>query len=459
MRSSPKIVIIGAGSASFGLSVLGALVNEKALNGSHLCLVDVNRDGLASIRKLAEKLNDRCNAGMTISSTTERRELLADADFVILSVAVDREECWQQDMAIAKRYGIMHWAETGGPGALIHTARNLAVIMDILRDMEELCPDAWLLNFTNPVQRICLAATRHSRIRTVGICHQLMYGCMMVGVILAKELGIEVRQDYFFQFDWSGEYMRIALEALEKVDVLAAGINHFTWMLSVRDRRTGEDLYPLLMERSRTHPVEKFEPLNREVAAIFGLFPVSGDCHLCEFLPYTHNMERRAWERYSIQLPPLDRFMQRRAEQWERIGRIISGQEPVDQLRNVYSERAEFIIAAIVQNKHSYEPALNIPNRGYISNLPDGTFVEVPAVVSSAGIHGVAVGALPETIAFLCRRQILVAELAVDAAVTGDRQLALQALALDPMIDDLQVARDLLDDYLTAFKSYLPQFR
>ena len=290
-----KIVVIGAGSASFGLTNLGAILGTPELHGSELCLVDINQQGLQSILKLAKRINTEWGSGFTISGGTERREYLPGADFVVLSIAVDREKCWRLDHEIGIRYGIMHYAENGGPGALMHTARNLAVVMPILRDMEELCPDAWLLNFTNPVPRICIAAARYTKIKAVGICHQIGFGYMMAGNILSRDLGIPVPPDYVFRWDrifaGADEYGSIKKRAEEKLDILAAGINHFTWMLSIRDQQTGADLYPLLRERIKTHN-PAFEPLTKEVFDLFGLFPVPGDCHLVEYLPYTHNMQR-----------------------------------------------------------------------------------------------------------------------------------------------------------------------
>lgn len=460
MNRPPKIVVIGAGSASFGLSILGKILLEKPLAGSHLCLVDINEEGLRKIARLAERLNTEWKAGFVIESSTVRREVLPGADVAVLSIAVDREKCWRQDFEIAKKYGIVHYAENGGPGAFAHTARNLAVAMDILRDIEELCPEAWLLNFTNPVPRLSIAARKYTSIKTLGICHQIGFGYMVIGTLLQKEFGIEVPENYRFYWEDPKRHEtqhRISDAAKERVSLLAAGINHFTWMLGVRDRRTGEDLYPLLWESHRTHD-RGFEPLTRELADLFGCFPVSGDCHLCEYLPYTHNMNRGVWERFDIQMYNLDLAEQGRNRLWDRIEELASGKGIVDELRSAHTERAEKVISALVSGEPRIEEALNLPNRGYIRNLPDDAIVEVPAMVSPHGVHGVGVGDLPEAIAEICRRQIAVAEMTVEAAVTGDRAKALQALALDPMIDDPQVARDLLDDYLTAFKDYLPQF-
>jgi alpha-galactosidase len=147
-----------------------------------------------------------------------------------------------------------------------------------------------------------------------------------------------------------------------------------------------------------------------------------------------------------------------RDEMWGHIEAMAKGEKPIDHLKEVHTERAEILIASMLQNSHSYELAVNIPNRGYIENLPEGAIVEVPADISASGIHGIGIGRLPEPAAELCRRQIAVAEMAVESGVKGSYDLALQALTIDPMMEDPRVARKLLDDYLTAEKEYVPQY-
>ncbi len=457
----PKIVVIGAGSASFGLSVLGALLQEKPLAGSRLCLVDINAEGLQKITALAQRLNREWGADFTIESTTDRREALPDADFVVLSIAVDREKCWRADFEIAQRYDIMHYAENGGPGGFSHAARNIPIVLDILRDVESLCPDAWVLNFTNPMMRICTAAARYTNAKVIGICHQLGFGYMMLGNILGKDLGIaDMPKKY--EFIWNDEAVTkteryLSDSAMEHAEITAAGLNHFTWMLSIRERKTGRDLYPLLWDRLQAHH-KGFEPLTQDMAEVFGVFPVPGDCHMVEYLPYTHNMHRKSWQRYNVQMYPLTEAAENRDTMWDEIEAMASGKASIEKMKHMHSERAEKVIAAIATGEILYEQALNLPNQGYITNLPEDAIVEIPAVVGAEGPRGVGVGALPDAIAEMCSRQVTVVELAVEAAVTGDRQKALQALALDPMIDDLDVARNLLNDYLEAHKDYLPQF-
>lgn len=455
-----KIVVIGAGSASFGLANLGAILRTSELEGSELCLVDLNEGGLKSVCLLAERINKEWNGGFAVTCGTDRTKLLEGADFVLLSIALDREKCWRIDHEIARRHGIMHYAENGGPGALMHASRNIAIIMPILRDIERLCPEALVLNFTNPVLRICTAAARFSRVNMIGICHQIQFGYFIVANVLAQDLGIDVPADVRFRWNDPGSapfIERLNEAGKEKLDILAAGINHFTWMLSIRDKKTGDDLYPLFRKRYR-EGYEHFEPLTRELFHAFDLCPVSGDCHLAEYLPYTHDMAAGSWEKYDIQMYPLDRAADDRNAMWKNIGGMAKGDAPIDRLKNAHSERAETVMASMVTNSHAYEQAVNLPNRGNIGNLPEGAIIEVPAVVSASGVRGLAVGSLPEPAAELCRRQITIAEMAVKAAVTGDYGLALQALAIDPMVNDPQTARNLLNDYLAAEKAYVPQF-
>jgi len=453
-----KIVVVGAGSASFGLSTLAGLMRNGDLHGCELCLVDIDRCGLEAIYSLALRMNREWEAEMTVSATDNRKEAFPGSDYVILSIAVDRENRWRIDHELAKEYGIMHYAENGGPAALFHTARNLAQIMPILKDMDEFCLDAELLNFTNPVPRIALAARRYSSVATVGICHQLSFGYMMAGYVLAKDLNIDAPEDYRFVWtDRSSEIERnIVDQTVKKLDITAAGINHFTWMLSVRTKE-GTDMYPLLKKRFLEAPPD-FEPLTQEMIRIFDCVPVPGDCHMCEYLPYTHNMQRNTWSKYNIQMYDLDRGARNRERLWNTILQMGQGAMPIDSLKQAHTERAELIIGAMTTNSHAYEPAANIPNLGYIGNLPADSIVEVPAVVDAGGVHGIGVGNLPEPVAELCRRQITVAELSVKAGVEGDRRAGVEALALDPMIDDPSLATTLFERYLEAHREYLPQF-
>jgi alpha-galactosidase len=459
---STKIVVVGAGSASFGLSTLATLLRSPSLRGSTLGLVDVNRQALEKMVALAERMNREWDARMTIAHSIERADLLPDAEFVILSIEPGpREKLWRQDWEIPLRHGLRQpYGENGGPGGFAHAARNIPVALDVARDMETLCPHAWLINFTNPLPRLCLATTRHTRVKTVGLCHQIHMAHLIAFVVLAERWDTRVPPHVSTHPDPGGTYDKrkwVDL-AYEKMDVKAIGLNHFIWIVDVRDKASGEDLYPEFRERYLTG-FQDFEPLTRKMFQIFGLCPGPGDSHLSEYLPWLHDPQARPWETYDLHLYDWKAGERQRQERARQVATMAAGRQPIEALKTARSEGAVELIEAIVGNTHAYIPSVNVPNQGYIPNLPDGVIVEVAAVADGAGIHGLSHDPLPAAIAELCRREAALVDLVVEAAATGSRELALRALLLDPMIDDFRQAEAILDDYLAAYAEWLPQFR
>jgi alpha-galactosidase len=451
--SDANIVIIGAGSASFGLINLSGLIAHKDLQNTTIKLVDIHKQHLKTIKELGELMKREWKSTVSIESYQDRKEALIDADYVILSVAMDREETWLKDYQIAKKYNFYHYAENGLMGSFGHTARGLAFIMPIFYDIHDLAPNSWLLNFTNPVPRIGYAA-EHVGIKSIGLCHQIWHGYGILGRYLANDLGITKNLD--FEVKWTDESQRIFAEftiaAAGEYDIKAAGLNHFTWMLDVRRQNTNEDIYPLIRQEA-DNVYSNFEPLTQHMFKIFGLLPVPGDCHLAEYVPYT--FVKQNWEKYRIQLYDFERGKRIREKMWEQIHDIISGKRALD-IQPDPMERADWIIGEMLTNANAYEPLVNIPNQGAITNLPDDAIVEVPAFVNSYGVSGMKVGRLPEAIAALCQREISIAKLITKSSIEGDREAALQAFAL--MLPDLTIAERMLDDYLTVHKQYLPQF-
>jgi alpha-galactosidase len=462
MSLPTKITVIGAGSASFGENTLSAIVRSKKLRGSTLALVDKNADSLEIVQRLANRLNRDWDAQFMITAHTDHCEALSDSKFVVNAIEVGaRENLWKKDFEIPIKYGVRQpYAENGGPGGFAHAARNIGPIMKIVRDMESLCPDAWFVNFTNPMIRICDAVNRHSKIKAVGLCHQIYAGYGMVGVALAKDLGIEVPEELTGMHAAVDQFVhqyRVRQQAVPLLDIRAAGLNHFTWILSIHDRRTGEDLYPLF--RKRFFELDpKFEPLTRDIFSAFGLFPVPGDTHLCEYLPWLSDSQTKPWELYNIRLYDWDLMASFRDFGLDHLNEMASGNQTIEHLLETDSEGALEMIENQVSATTHYHLAANLPNEGQINNLPLGAAVETPVIVDGAGIHPVYMGPLPEPIAELCRREITTAQLGVDAAVEGNREKALQCLLLDPVITDIETGRKILDDYLTSYKEYLPQF-
>jgi alpha-galactosidase len=241
------------------------------------------------------------------------------------------------------------------------------------------------------------------------------------------------------------------------INIRAAGLNHFTWILSIRDRKTGEDLYPLFRKRFfELDPL--FEPLTRDVFSAFGLFPVPGDTHLCEYLPWASDQQTKPWQKYNLRLYDWDLMAAVRDYELDRLNDMANGSMTIEGLLDTDSEGALEMIENIAGASTHYHLAANLPNAGQITNLPVAATVETPVLVDGAGVQPVHVGSLPEPIAELCRREITVGQLCVDAAVEGNRDKALQCLLLDPVITDIQTAKKVLDEYLLIYKEYLPQF-
>jgi alpha-galactosidase len=426
MLKKPKIVVIGAGSAIFGLSMLKDAFSMRELWGSELVLVDIDKVAVRKVTAAAIKINDQLKAEYKISSTTDRVEALPEADFVIVSIAVDRMEMWKKDFSVPQKHGIPHvLGENVGPGAVFHTMRNLPIMLDICNDIERYCPEALLINFTNPESRLCMAIQKYTNVKAVGLCHQINTGIGIVSTLTNTDR--------------------------EHIDVKAWGINHFTWMVDIRDKRTGKDLYPFLIENEKTYE-PAYERLSRFIFRHYGLFPTSGDGHLGEFFPFAHEMiSKKGYD--------FDKYEKRRQKVVEVLDGIINEEITVDSnLIKPSGEKAFNIINGILNNTNELLESINLPNEGYITNLSADSIVEVPAIVSGNGVNGLALGELPRGIAALCKTQIDIQHLVVDAGVNGDRNLVLQALLTDPNIPSADAALKIYDELMEVNKPYLSQF-
>lgn len=416
-----KIVFIGAGSVLFGSAMLRDVFSSKELTGSTLSLVDIDPEALDRMYDAAMEMNRVSGAGLKVEKTTERREVLPGAGFVVSSICVLRNALWKLDFEVPKKYGIRHTlGENGGPGGLFFSMRTLPMVMDIIHDMEELCPDAYFLNFSNPESRIILAAGRYSKIRAVGLCHGIFGGHDQVAKILNMNYN--------------------------DVDVFGAGLNHFQWLLEVRDSNTGEDLYPRLRERDKTYD-EKFEPFPRKLMRAFGYYPSCSGDHIGEYLPY-------GWEagEHGCNFDEAEKY---RLKYQEDIDDRIAGRKGWDDWLNASGERGVDIISAVLHNKKRIIESGIVYNRGgAITNLPYDAAVEVPIAVDVSGVKPVSV-TLPTHIARMLTAQVMVQQMAVDAAVNASKEMALQALLMDPVINSSDAAVKLLDELWEYNKPYI----
>lgn len=462
-----NIVIIGAGSASFGPTTLATIVRDGALRGSRLSLVDLDESAVEHAARVADRMSRAWGAEMTIEATTDRRAVLSGATHVIISIEVaPREELWRLDWEIPLRHGLRQpYAENGGPGGFMHTCRQIPAHLAIAHDMETLCPEAWMILFSNPLPRLVRAIHKYTPIKAVGKCHQINVGYALAAALLRDEYGIAVADDVVLHSD-PGNFPTVhtlAEAGRRHFSITSAGLNHFIWLLDIHDRATGIDLYPALRKAigqsaATSRAPSSLEPLSLDLSRIFGLLPIAGDTHLAEYLPWLHDPLANPWKSYALPLYDWGGNESVRQVLHQMMAAMAAGDVPVDGMRDAISEGAAELIVALGGGNSYLDETVNVPNRGAIGNLPAETIVEVPASIGPSGIRPIQVGNLPEPIAELCRRETALVEWVVDAAATGDRSLALQALLLDPMINDISRARAILDDYLLTFAAQLPQF-
>jgi len=407
---------------SFGLSFFQDIFSTSDLSGSTLTLVDPEVDSLDRMVRLARLLNDRSGAILRIEGTNDRRAALDGAGFVVNAAAIARNRLWKLDFEIPKKLGIRHTlGENSGPGGLFFTMRTLPLIFDFVRDIEEICPNAWFLNYSNPEGRIILALAKYSKVRAVGLCH----GIFMTQNDVAKILGLPE----------------------DDVDVWASGLNHFQCLLHIRHRRTGEDLYPRLREQERRYD-PSFMPLTRRLFRTFGYWLSCSEDHLGEYLPY-------GWEAgehgYDFDTDEHERTTIRRT-----IDEVLAGHsEPPSDWREPSGERGVDAIAAVLHNGKRFIESGVVVNQRAIPNLPTDVAVEVPILADAAGLHPVSLGPLPVAIAGLMAMQVGVQQLAVEAAVHASKELAMRALLIDPVVNSSIAAEQLLEELWKVNQPYI----
>src|SRR5215210_6486686 len=386
----PRIAFVGAGSTVFTRHLIGDVLAQPELAGSTFALMDIDPARLETSRKAAEELVAAHAAEAAVEATLDRRAALTGADYVVTSFQVGGLESTLVDFEVPKRFGLRQTiGDTIGVGGITRALRTVPVLLDVCRDMEELCPDALLLQYVNPMAILCWAVAERSSIRTVGLCHSVQH----TTAELAADLGVPA----------------------EEVDAHVAGINHLAFFL--RLERGGQDLYPAL----RAVDPPETNRVRYEVLRHFGAFVTESSEHFAEYVPWFIKAHRpELIERFGI---PLDEYVRRLREAqhaWE---------EPDPQ------SRSQEYGADIVRACETGEPFRfngNVKNDGWIDNLPPDCCVEVPCVADARGITPEPVGALPRHLAALMQTNVNVQGLAVEAALTDSRDAAKHAAMLDP---------------------------
>lgn len=437
-----KIVLIGAGSTSFGPPMFNDIYLSDVLKGSTIVLHDINREKLEIIYDLLIAENEKRDNKFSLERTTDRSKALKDADFIISSIEVgDRMELWRQDYEIPRKHGSTQiLGECGGPGGTFHAWRIIPPIVEIVEDVEKICPNAFFINFSNPISRVCLAIKRSvEKLKFIGLCHQIGFMVTYLPKLFNR--------------------------SINELKMSVAGLNHFAFLLGIEELSTGNNLMPFFNANAMKYFKEReerfvFSMLTFEVFKKFKAFSYVGDNHLGEYLQFgeefTETQDMVDWIN----------FIDKEGEFWYSRyfymhKRLKRGKYPKKGIlfAKPSGERAVPIIEAIINDKNSYETAVNIPNNGIIDNLPKDLILECSATVNKNGVHGVKVGTLPKNIAALLRIEATIQDLCIEAVLKKSKDLAIACLAIDPNVGSFEMAENIYNEMINVQKGFLPNFK
>jgi alpha-galactosidase len=436
-----KIAFIGAGSLGFTHKLARDLLTFPLLQDATLALMDIDAERLDFVQKSVQRIVDMGNYPATAEATMERAEALKDADVVLVTILAGGTDVWRYDIEIPKKYGVdINIGDTRGPSGIFRALRTIPVMLDIARDMERYCPEATMLNYTNPMAMLCRAMQRETSIRLTGLCHSVQGTAMM----LAR---------------WIGAPM-------EEVTYTCAGINHMSWY--VKFEWNGQDAYPLIRKAITENPEIYNEEIVRNEMFL----------HLDYYVTESsgHNSEYNWWFRKRPELIEkycthgtgwnpgvyayiLQEYQAKEATWREEAKKWFASDTPISLERG--HEYAAYIVNAL-KGGEPFEFNGNVPNTGLVTNLPENACVEVPVWASRKGLSPVQVGALPPQCALLTNLSASTEEMAVEAALTGDPRLVFQAITFDPLTAtmlSLAEIKQLVNEMFQQNRDHLPQFK
>ncbi len=433
----PKIAMIGAGSLVFCKTLVMDILATDALKASEICLMNRTKPKLDRMEAFVQKVIKENQVPAQVSATLDRAEALAGADYVIIMIQVGGFDAFGADYEIPLKYGVDQCiGDSLGPGGVFRALRTIPVLADIAADMKTHCPDAIMLNYANPMGACCAGLAQVTDMPFVGLCH-----------------GVQTTLDLI------SRYVDVPKES---IDFQCAGINHRAWFLSLKDKRDGRDLNPILRANIEKPEYYVNEKVRCEVMRHFGYFMTESTGHLSEYLPWFRSSQK-ALDLYCDQpgfggeTGAYYNYSKMLMEKYAHVD-YLKMESPKITQRSV--EYCSYIIEA-AETDQVFRLNGNVRNDGYITNLPQGCCVEVPMFVDARGLHPVRVGDLPLPCAALNQSNVTVQQLAVKAALTGDPEYAMQAIAMDPLtsaVCTLKEVRDMTRDLLAAEKERLPHF-
>jgi len=424
----------------FTKNLLGDILSFPELSESTIFLMDINERRLDLVSQLAEKMVKQERCGVKIESTTNRRKALDGADYAIITIAVGGLEAYLPDIQIPDKYGVnQNVGDTLGPGGVFRGLRLVPILLDICRDMKELCPGALLINYSNPMAISCLAMNKATGIKNIGLCHSVQG--------TARQLALYIGAPY------------------EEISYWVAGINHMAWFLEFKWKK--KDAYPILRKRIENSKLwdvlgeygeaKLKDAVRFEIFKNFGYFVTESPFHMSEYVPYFRKTKQQIEELGVHERWWLEHVKNGEAY-FKKIEREVLG-------KKIKIERTEEYASYIIRSIETDIPCRingNVKNKGLITNLPENCCVEVPCLVDKAGIHPCCVGELPPQCAALNRSNTNVQELAVKAALEKNKEAAIQAIMLDPLTSSLLTLdeiRKMVKEMFEAEREYLPQFK
>lgn len=430
-----KIAFIGAGSTVFAKNVLGDCILTPSLRESEIALYDIDQERLRDSENMLNNINNNHGKYAKIIAYSDRKEALRGANYVVNAIQVGGyDPSTIIDFEIPKKYGLRQTiGDTLGIGGIFRALRTIPVMLEMGKDMEEVCPNAYFLNYTNPMAMLTGAMLKATSIKTIGLCHSVQT-CVPN---LFKDLEIDIKEE----------------ETMWKI----AGINHQAWLLNIE--KDGKDLYPLIKEKASKKEGPHNDMVRYEMMKRFGYYITESSEHASEYLPYfIKSKYENLIEKFNIPLDEYPRRCIKQIEQWKKMREEIVENKELKHERT--QEYASYIMEAI-ETGIPYKIGGNVLNNGLIPNLPKEAIVEVPCLVDRSGITPTYVGDLPIGLAALNRTNINVQLLTIEAALTLKKEYIYMAAMLDPhtsselSIDDIY---SLCDDLIEAHGTFLPKY-
>jgi alpha-galactosidase len=429
-----KIAFLGAGSTVFARHLLTDILSFPELAGAHIALHDIDEERLSSSRLVAQRVAEALGVHPTITATADRRAALDGANYAISMIQVGGyRPATMVDFDVPKRFGLRQTiADTLGIGGIMRGLRTIPVLLDMCRDMEELCPEVTFLQYVNPMAMNCWAISRATRIKTVGLCHSIPGTAGQ----LARDIGAPI----------------------EEISYQVAGINHMAFFLKYE--WNGEDAYPLIRKVLAEGRMPKDNRVRYEMLKRLGYFVTESSEHFSEYVPwFIKRDEPELIDRFNIPLDEYPRRCEAQIAEWQALRvKLETDTTPIEARRS--SEYA----SGIIHSLETGQPRViygNVPNHGLIDNLPEGCCVEVPVLVDRAGLQPTHIGALPPQLAALMQTNINVQSLTVEAVLTGKREHIYHAAMLDPHTAaelDLDNIWKLVDQLIEAHGDWLPAY-